>query len=216
MTELVAQAWFRKRGLTDGLPIVVPTVERVDRFIEASGFPRRTEIGPSGGVATIENVAVNALMAGGRPEDVGVIFAALEAMRKEPYNLRGVQVTTNPVAPLAIVNGPIRHQLGIDSGPHAISPGDHPNGPIGRAIRFALQNIGEATAEVDRATLGLPAKYTFCLAENEEASPWQPLHVSLGYESNDSVVTMVGPESIIDCSQCGRQQSRCSTSSHGS
>lgn len=200
--DLDLQEWFRGAELTDGLPIMVPTVERVEHFIEVSGFRRDLEVGPidpGGGIATVENVAVNAVMAGCRPEHLGVVLTALDAMRDPRFNLAGVQPTTNPVAPLAIVNGPVRHELGIDSGGHALGPGRHANGPIGRAIRFVMRNIGECIGEDDRATLGLPAKYTFCLAENEEASPWEPLHVSLGYERGDDVVTMVGPESIIDC-----------------
>lgn len=200
--ELDAQDWFREQGLTDGLPIILPTVERVEAFLEKAGFRRDLEVGPvepSGGVATVENIAVNALMAGARPEHLGVVLAAVEAILKDPFNWRGCAVTTNPIAPLTIVNGPIRHRLGIASGGHAVSPGNHPNGPIGRAVRFALQNVGELHPDVDRATLGLPAKYTFCIAESEEESPWEPLHVSLGYHADDDVVTTIGPESIIDC-----------------
>jgi hypothetical protein len=199
--ELALQERFRRDDVTDGLPIVVPTVARVDAFIEASGFQRGQEVGaipPSGGIATVENVAVNAVMAGAKPEHLGVILASLEAMLQPHFNVSGLQVTTNPVGPLTIVNGPIRHRLRIDSGSHAYSGGNNPNGPIGRAIRFVLRNIGEAKGEVDRATLGMPSKYSFCLAENEEASPWEPLHVSLGYLPTDDVVTVTAPESIID------------------
>jgi hypothetical protein len=199
--ELALQERFRRDDVTDGLPIVIPTVPRVETFIEASGLERGREVGaipPSGGVATVENVAVNAVMAGAKPEHLGVIVASLEAMLQPQFNLSGLQVTTNPVGPLTIVNGPIRHRLGIDSGSHAYSGGNNPNGAIGRAIRFVLRNIGEAKGDVDRATLGMPSKYSFCLAENEEDSPWEPLHVSLGYRVTDDVVTVTAPESIID------------------
>jgi hypothetical protein len=199
--ELVLQDVYYQQGFTDGLPIIIPTVERVENLIRQSGFDRDREIGaipPSGGVATVANVAVNAVMAGARPEHMGIILASLEAMLKLPFNLAGLQVTTNPVGPLTIVSGPIRHRLGIDSSGHAYSGGNNTNGPIGRAIRLALRNLGEAKGDVDRATLGLPSKYSFCVAENEEASPWEPLHVSLGFNASDDVVTVVAPESIID------------------
>ena len=199
--ELAIQEWFHANDLTDGLPVIVPTPERVERFLRTAGIERGRDLGPiqpAGGVATVENVAVNAVMAGARPEHLGVILGALEAMRVPHFNLSGIQVTTNPCGPLTIVNGPVRHRLGIDSGGHALSGGNHPNGPIGRAIRLALRNLGGAKGDVDRATLGMPTKYTFCLAENEEASPWEPLHVSLGFNRDDDVVTVTAPESIID------------------
>jgi hypothetical protein len=200
-TTLILQDWFFAEGLTDGLPVIIPTPKRVSAFLAASGVPADYEVGPiapSQGIATAKNIAVNALMAGARPEHLALIITALEAMLEPQFNLSGIQVTTNPVAPLTIVNGPIRHRLKIDTGGHAYSGGSNPNGSIGRALRFVQRNIGGAKGEADRATLGLPSKFTFCIAENEEDSPWEPLHVSLGYAAADDVVTVVGPESIID------------------
>jgi hypothetical protein len=199
--ELVLQEHFRRDGLTDGLPIVIPTVKRVDAFIRDSGFAPGREVGPvppSFGVATVANVAVNAVMAGAKPEHLGVILTSIEAQLDPVFNLAGIQVTTNPCAPLTIVNGPVRHRLGVDSGGHAYSGGANANGVIGRAIRLALRNIGDAKGEVDRSTLGMPSKFSFVLAENEEASPWEPLHVSLGFEASQDVVTVTAPEAIID------------------
>jgi hypothetical protein len=200
-TDYAVQEHFRRANVTDGLPVIVPTVERVDAFISRSGFAPDREVGPvppAFGVATVANVAVNAVMAGARPEHLGIILASLEAMLDPKFNLAGIQVTTNPVAPLTVVNGPIRHRLEIDSGAHAYSGGNNPNGSIGRALRFALRNIGDAKGEVDRSTLGMPSKFSFVMAENEEANPWHPLHVTFGHQASDDVVTVFGPESIID------------------
>jgi hypothetical protein len=195
------QLYFQQRDLTDGLPVVIPTEKRVDAFVRASGFDPGLVVGPidpQRGVATVHNVAVNALMAGCRPDQLGVVLGAIEALMKDPFKLRGVQATTNPVAPLCIVNGPIRNRIGVASGRNALSPGQTANGPIGRAIRFVMRNIGGGLGDVDRATLGFPGKYTFCLGENEEASPWPGHHTSLGYAPDEDVVTMIGIESFID------------------
>jgi hypothetical protein len=199
--ELELQQYFHERKLTDGLPVVVPTSARVDAFLAASGLEDRVlgPVDPARGVATVANVAVNAVMAGCRPEHLPVVVAAVEAMLDPTYRLHGVQTTTNPVAPLTIVNGPIRHRLGIDSGRNALAPGTHANGPIGRAVAFVLRNIGGAIGDLDRSTLGSAAKYTYCLAEAEEESPWEPLHVSLGYDRDDDVVSVVAVESSVNC-----------------
>jgi hypothetical protein len=119
-------------------------------------------------------------------------------MTKPRFNLRGVQTTTNPVAPLTIVSGPIRRELGISTGGHAFAGGRHPNGVIGRAVRLVLRNVGGADNDVSQSSLALPARYTFCIAEDEELSPWEPHHVSIGYDRDESVVTTVGVESIVD------------------
>lgn len=200
--EVELQRWFHERDLTDGLPIIVPTADRVEAFLAAAGVDPDEELGavdPARGIATVGAVAVNALMAGCRPEHLPVVRAAIEAMLQPRFRLHGVQATTNPVAPLAIVNGPIRHRLGIESGRNALSPGQHANGPIGRAIRFVMRNIGGAVGDVDRSTLGSAEKYTFCLAEDEESSPWEPLSVALGHEPGADAVSVIGVESRVNC-----------------
>ena len=199
--EVAQQRYFHDRDMTDGLPVIVPTRERVEAFIAASGFDPTLEIGavdPARGIATVANIAVNALMAGCQPEHLPVVIASIDAMIKPDFRLHGVQATTNPVAPLTIVNGPIRQRLNIDSGRNALAPGQHSNGPIGRAIRLVMRNIGGAIGDVDRSTLGSPGKYGFCLAEAEEESPWEPLSVSLGYEAGEDVVSVIGIESFIN------------------
>jgi hypothetical protein len=136
-------------------------------------------------------------MAGCEPVHLPVVIAAIRALIQEPFNLYLAQVTTNPVAPLAIVNGPIRHDAQIRSGRDLLGPGPGGNGPIGRAVRLVMRNLG-GSGENDRATHGSPLKYTLCIGEDEEGSPWEPLHVSEGYDRNDSVVTTVGVEAIVD------------------
>jgi hypothetical protein len=201
--ELELQQYFRDRDMTDGLPIIVPTKERVDRFLEASGFDpyRDREIGlvaPLNEPVTIEDVAVNAIMAGARPIDLGIVLAAVEAMQDPLFQLNAVQTTTNPVAPFVFVNGPVVQEAELGSGSHALGPGRHNNGPIGRAVRFVLRNLGGANDDVDHASLGQPAKYTCCLAEAEAESPWEPYHVSKGYRPEQSVVTVAGTENVVN------------------
>jgi hypothetical protein len=201
--ELEQQAYFRREDLTDGLPIIVPTPERVDNFLEANGFAphRHVEIGqipPLELPVTIEDVAINTLMAGARPQDLGVVLGAIEAMLQPAFRLSGVQATTNPCTPLVIVNGPVVDELELGSGNHAFGPGRHPNGAIGRAIRFVQRNLGGATDEIDRSSFGQPAKYTCLIAEAEAKSPWEPYHVSRGYREDQSVVTVSGMENLMN------------------
>jgi hypothetical protein len=188
------------RGWGDGLPVHLPTVERVDRFIAESGMDPGTVVGhvpPQGGLATVGLIAVNAVMAGCEPAHLPVVVGGVEALLQEPFNLYLVQVTTNPLAPLAVVNGPVRETAQIRHGRDALGPGQGGNGPIGRAIRLVLRNVG-GIGDNDTSTHGGAAKYTFCIGEDEAQSPWEPLHVWQGYDSDDSVVTMLGIEGCID------------------
>jgi len=185
-------------GVTDGFPVVAPTDERIERFIRAAGMPGSRQVAlipPLNGSATVEKIAINAVMAGCRPEYMPVIMAALEAMADPAFNFLGVQTTTNPVAPLIIINGPIRRQLDINCGRNALGPGRRANATIGRAARLVMLNVGGATpGEVDKATLGMPGKYTMCIGENEEESPWAPCSVDRGYSRDQSTVTVACPQ----------------------
>ncbi|MBI2865441.1 MAG: hypothetical protein HYX94_12880 [Chloroflexi bacterium] len=183
-------------GWTDGLPTILPTEERVSAFL---AYLKRdpgeivAEIPPGLGVATVEKIAINAVMAGCRPEYLPVLLAAIEAIMEPQFNLNGVQATTNPAAPLLIINGPCRDQLRLNCGSNALGQGCRANATIGRALRFILVNVGGAVpGSVDKATLGQPGKYTFCLGENEEENPWEPLHVERGFSREQSTVTVVG------------------------
>ncbi len=187
------------RGWSDGLPVVAPTAERVDAMVQASGRSAAESLGPMPprqGDATIEAQAVNAVMAGARPAYFPVIVAAVEAMLEPAFNLYAVQATTHPCSPLVIVNGPVAAAIGLNSRYGAFGPGVRANATIGRAVRLILHNVGGGVPGVlDRATQGQPSKYSFCVAENEAESPWDPLHVERGFDPSQSTVTVVGCES---------------------
>ncbi|MGF1617310.1 MAG: hypothetical protein ACFCU2_05815 [Acidimicrobiia bacterium] len=195
------QDWFHDQDLSDGLPIVPPTPERVAAMVAGSGRDAGSEVGvidPEKGVATVEKLAINAVMAGCKPGYMPVVIAAVEAICEPIFNLHAVQATTNPATPLFIVNGPIRRAIGMNTDRNLLGPGNRANATIGRALRLVMRNIGGAYVGVDQATHGSPAKYTLCIAEDEESSPWQPLHVDLGYEPDDSTVSVSAIESVIN------------------
>ena len=184
--------------MTDGLPAVPPTAARVAAAVAASGRSRDelvAEMPPNLGRATVERIAVNAVMAGCRPEYLPVVLAAVEAVCDDRFCLLGVSGTTDAVAPLVIVNGPIRHALDINSGAGVFGPGWRANATIGRAVRLCWVNIGGAKPGViSMSTFGGPGRYTYCIGENEEASPWEPLHVEHGFEPGDSTVAVLAAE----------------------
>jgi hypothetical protein len=188
----------RGRGWGDGLPVVPPTAERVERMLEYCDRPWEEPIArmaPRYGEATPLRLAANAVMAGCRPEYFPLLALAVEAMCEEPFNLYGIQATTHVCAPLVIVNGPVAKELDINSGHNAFGPGWRANATIGRAIRLALVNIGGAIPALgDMSTFGAPSKYSYLAAENEEASPWEPLHVERGVPRAASAVTVIGAE----------------------
>src|SRR5881296_2579372 len=145
--------------------------------------------------ATLEAIAVNAVMAGCRPEYFPVIVAAVDAMLDPDFNLYGVQATTHPVAPLAIVHGAYGRRIGVHSGSGCFGPGFRANATIGRALRLILMNVGGAwPGRHDMATQGSPAKFSYVIGERDDASPWEPLHVGLGFGADQTVVTVYGGE----------------------
>lgn len=193
---------YRERRWSDGLPIVPPTAERVGRMLRHT---RRAPdevvatIAPGFGAATIERIAINAVLAGCDPEHLPVLIAATEAVVAPEFNLQGIQATTNPVAVWIIVNGPVARRLAINGTFNCLGEGAWANATIGRALRLILRNVGGALpGEMDRATHGQPGKYTFCCAENEGANPWEPLHVERGYPADRSTVTVVGAEGTMN------------------
>ena len=183
---------------TDGLPVVPPTEQRVSAMLSGTALGPQTvisQIPPSWGKATVEKIAVNAVMAGCLPTYMPVIIAAVRAMTDPALNLNGMQCSTHLSTPLVIVNGPARIELGMNSGHNVFGQGNRANATIGRAIKLILTNIGRAIPGVtDKATLGHPGKYTYCIAENEEQSPWDPLHVERGLRREQSAVTVFGCE----------------------
>lgn len=193
---------YRERRWGDGLPIVPPTAERVGRMLRHT---RRVPdevvamIAPGFGAATVERIAINAVLAGCDPEYLPVLIAAVEAVAAPEFNLQGIQATTNPVAVWIIVNGPIARTLEINGAFNCLGEGAWANATIGRALRLILRNIGGALpGDMDRATHGQPGKYTFCCAENEDANPWEPLHVERGFTADRSTVTVVGAEGTMN------------------
>jgi hypothetical protein len=162
-------------------------------------------VAPGFGAATVERIAINAVIAGCEPAHLPVLIAATAAVCERPFNLQGVQTTTDPVAVWLIVNGPIARQLNMNSGANCLGQGNWTNATLGRALRLILQNIGGALpGEMDRATQGQPGKFTFCCAENETANPWQPLHVERGFKAEQSTVTVVGAEGTMNMHSYGK------------
>ena len=192
------QAWLMERGWGDGLPAIPATPERVDAMLAGTRRPAGDAVAvlsPRLGRATVGRVAVNAVLAGALPEHLPVILAAVEAVSQPAFNLQAVQTTTHPCSPLVIVNGPLALRLGINGGGNALGQGHRANAVIGRALRLVLQNVGGARpGREDRATQGHPGKYSYCVAENEAASPWEPLSVERGFAREISTVTVCGSE----------------------
>ena len=195
------QRFFYKRGWTDGLPIVPPTRAAVDEMLTATDLPPDHIVGkmiPRLGKATVEKIAINAVMAGALPTAMPLLIAAIEALL-DPLSGFGVfEVSTGSWAPFYIVNGPVREQLRINGTTGALSPGDLPNATIGRAMGLIVKNLGGARKGVeDMGVLGNPAKYAMVLGENQEASPWEPHHVQHGFAREDSCVTVSFPNSYV-------------------
>ena len=186
-------------GWTDGLPVVPPTAERVSQFIDYAGRPasevvgeipeRRREI-------TVGKVAANAVMAGCLPEYLPVVLAATQAMLDPVFNLVGPSSSMGGAAILVIVNGPVARDLKINARNNLFGPGNRANATIGRAIRLILMNACAAVPGLfDRSIIGHPGKYTYCIAEAETETHWIPLHVTRGFATEQSAVTVFAGES---------------------
>ena len=194
------------QGFSDGLPLVPPTPQRVMQMLAGTRRdPQETiaTIPPNMGTASVEKIAINAVMAGCKPEYLVVIIAALEAVCTDEFNIHGVMATTMGASPVMVINGPIRQRIGMNMKMSALGQGNRANATIGRALRLAIRNIGGARpGGTERSTLGNPMKFTMCFAEWEERNPWQPLHVERGFKPDDSVVSLFamtsGPTLIVD------------------
>jgi peroxiredoxin len=192
-----------ERGWTDGLPVVPPTRERVEAMLAGrDGAASLGRVPPAHGEATLERVAACAVLAGCKPSYFPLVAAAVEAALEPSFNAHGIAVTTQPAGPLVVVNGPARDRAGLNSGMGVLGPGTRANMTIGRAVRLVLTLTGGAApGGLDRSTLGNPGKLGLCFAENEEASPWEPLHVERGFAPDASTVTVIAadaPMSISD------------------
>jgi len=186
------------RGVADGLPVVPPTRSRVEKAIAASGRAGAeliSLVAPSYGRATVEKIAVNAVMAGCRPAYMPVVIAGVEAMCDDAFGLLGISGTTDAVAPLFLINGPVRKALDINCGVGVFGPGWRANATIGRALRLIWVNLGGAKPGViSMSTFGNPGRYTCCIGENEEENPWEPFHVERGFEPTESTVSALAGE----------------------
>lgn len=198
-------AMYEEGWNVDGLPCVPPTRRRVEQMLttnEADPEQLIAVLPPRGGLATMRTVAANCVMAGCRDDYFPVVVSAVRALGAPAFGLAQVQATTHLCAPLAIVNGPIRRRIGMNCGAGLFGPGNRANATIGRAIRLVLMNVGGGVpVSGDRSTLGHPGKYTFCVAEAEEDSPWEPFSVSRGLAAGDDAVTMFAaeaPRSVSD------------------
>src|SRR5262245_4712840 len=196
---------YHARRWTDGLPFVLPTPERVRAMVAGSGRSGSEVIAvvpPRWAEATVENIAVNAVMAGCLPAHMPLVIAAVQAACAPEFGLYSVQATTHPCAVMMLVSGPIVGELGLNVGHGAMGPGFRANAAAGRAMRLVLINVGGGIpGHGDQSTHGSPAKFSYCVAENEAATPWEPFRVARGFGIADSTVTVFsgeGPHNIND------------------
>ena len=194
-----ANELFQRNGWTDGLPIVPPTVAGAHAFLAAAGLAAEAVVGVEPvrrRRITAEKVAIAALMAGCLPEYMPVVVAVIRAMCEPQFGLHGSTASTGGSAPMIVVNGPVRIEIGMNATHNAFANASRANATIGRAIRLFLLNVlGGHPGQLDRSTLGHPGKFTFCLAEDEEDSPWLPLSVERGIAAGTSAVTVMAVES---------------------
>jgi hypothetical protein len=194
-----------ERGWTDGLPVVPPTPERVLAMLKGTTRSPRDIVGripPDYVECSVEKIAINAVLAGCKPEYLPVVLTAVEAALVPEFGLHGVLATTNFIGPVIMVNGPIARAIGMNARGNALGQGNRANGTIGRALQLVVRNVGGGRpGEIDRATLGNPGKYTFCFAEDEEGSLWDSFAVERGYAHDVSTVTLFvgdGAAPIVD------------------
>ncbi len=202
MTEVLSfeehdvQEEFFARGWTDGLPVVAPTPERVHAMVDLVGGDALIgDLAARGRGVSIEQAAINAVMAGCRPEYFPIVVAALEAMFDPAFNLHTVLTSTGGAALCVVVSGPIAAEIGMNARHNLLGPGNRANATIGRALRLVAMNVlGSKPGESDASSFGHPGKLTLCFAEDAPPAPWQPLRVELGYEEADTTVTVVPTE----------------------
>src|SRR6266571_5612235 len=192
---------FFDHGVSDGLPVVPPTRARVSRAVHASGRDAGeliAEVPPNYGRATVEKIAVNAVMAGCRPEYLPVVIAAVEAICDPAFDLHGVSATTNAPTPLVVINGSVRGKLGVNCAAGVFGPGWRANATIGRAVRLVCVNLGGARpGVVSMSTLAHPGRYTYCIGEHEEASPWASLAVEHGFAPEQNTVALLAADAPL-------------------
>jgi hypothetical protein len=193
------------RGWSDGLPVVPPTPERVARMLQGTTRDPQdivASVPPDLVECTVEKVAINAVLAGCEPQYLPVVLACVEAACNDEFNMHGLLATTYFAGPVVVVNGPIAKRIGMNSGVNVLGQGNRANSSIGRALQLVVRNVGGGKpGGVDRATLGNPGKLSFCFAEDEDGSPWDPLSVERGVRAGVSAVTLFpgeGPRGVVD------------------
>ena len=197
--EELIEAYF-ERGWSDGLPVVPPTEKSIAAMLAGAGLRGDETIGEvveRGVIVSAEKLAINAVMAGCRPEYLPVVVAAVRGLCHPHFAYHGPASSTGGSAMVLIVNGPLAGRLGVNSGNNAFGQGARANATIGRAVRLVMMNVMNTRPSfLDRATLGTPGKYSFCFAENESEHPWEPLHVERGYRPEQSAVTVYASNSL--------------------
>jgi hypothetical protein len=199
--------FFYKRGWGDGLPLLPPTEEAVRGMLAGTDLAPDhvvAKLDPRGGKATVEKIAINAVMAGALPIHLPILIACVEALADPRAHLGSYGASTGSWAPLWILNGPVRNEARVNCSTGAMSPGDIANAVIGRAMGLVIKNVGGARKGVeDMGVLGNPGKYSSVIGENEELSPWEPLHVEQGFERGESSVTLFFPNCFAQIWQYG-------------
>lgn len=189
---------YYRKGWTDGLPVIPPTETSIDAMLSQMGLDNDDVVGviPARNVKiTADKVAINAVLAGCLPEYMPVVTAAVRGICHPDFGYHGPATSTGGAAIAIIVNGPVVKRIGINAGDNAFGPGYRPNATIGRALRLLMMNtIDTRPGRLDRSTLGNPGKYSLCFAEDEENSPWEPLHVERGFKAEESTVTVFATE----------------------
>ncbi len=191
--------FFYRRGWSDGLPIIPPTEEKVAEMLTGTDFPADYQVAkiiPRLGQATVEKIAINAVMAGALPIYMPILISAVQAVTDTTSGFAGWGFSAGSWSPFYVINGPVRNDVNLNYGTGALSPGNIANATIGRAMGFILKNIGGIRKGIeDMGDIGNPAKYCMVLGENEERSPWEPLHVERGFKKEDSTITVSAPNS---------------------
>jgi hypothetical protein len=198
LDESEVQEEFFERGWTDGLPIVAPTPERVEAMLAAASLSAEASLGTvvaRNRTVSAQDAAINAVMAGCRPDYFPIVVAGVRALTDPAYNANGALTSTGGTAICTIVSGPMAAEIGMNSGHNVLGQGNRANATIGRALRLVAMNVlGAKPGFLDGASIGNPGKYALCFAESEPLAPWGPLRVELGYAPADTTVTILATE----------------------
>lgn len=196
----LGNATLYEKGLTDGLPVFLPTMEKMEEMLDFTAKNQTYgQVPPGYRDLTPANVAYNAILAGCKPQEFPVVLTAVVASTKNQFNLLGIQTTTGTPTTAVMIHGPVIQRLGLNHGTNCLGPGNRVNASIGRAVRLSLMNIGAAyPGQTDMATMGQPGKYTFCFAESPENFFIPSFHTRKGLSANESAVTVIGVSGTVE------------------